>query len=165
MRNACGNAASILKSLWRNTVILCLCHWGEVWSRGEKSGLSWSPGSDKNGFWVSKELPDGPMTFQRIHSIQRIAFCHLEEQNELGSHFSWLPFENFSMWRRLRLFCFSRRILLRRFSEQDLSGELQVPLHRQWSLKLLRYHPASSLSFLVPSLLFYLLVQITHFLF
>lgn len=139
--------------------------WVRTGSPGEKSVISCSQCGGKSGFKVSKELPDGPMTFQRIHSTLRMAFCHLEEQDELRSRLSRLRFENFSVRRRLGLFCFSRRILSGHFSELELSSELQVPLHRQWSLKLLRYHPASSLSFLVPSLLFYLLVQITRFLF
>lgn len=82
-------------------------------SRGEKSGLSWSPGSGKNGFKVSKEFPDGPTTFQRIHSTLRVVFAHLEEPNELGSHLSWLPFENFSMWRRLHFVLFLKENIVR----------------------------------------------------
>lgn len=80
---------------------------------------------------VSKELPDGPMTFQRIHSAPRVAFRHLKEVDELGSHVSQLRFEHFTETRPLGLFCFSRRILSGHFSELDLSGELQVPLSRQ----------------------------------
>lgn len=134
---------------------------------GEKLLTSCSKCEGKYGFKVSKELPDGPATFQRIHSTPRMVFRHLKEQDELRSHLSWLRFENVSVRRRLPsvLFCFSGRILSGHFSELELSSELQVPLSRQWSPKLVRYHPASSLSLLVPSLLFYLLVQITRFLF
>lgn len=79
--------------------------WVRFGLRGGKSVLSCSPGSGKTGLQVSTELPDGPMTFQRIRSTLRMVFRHLERTRCAGISFVMVAFWEFR-GEEASLFCF-----------------------------------------------------------